>query len=203
MKVALIGITGRVGSRLADELLRRGHRVTGIARQPADVAPRQGLTVKQGDAATPAALAPLLAGHDAVISAGRFVSMDAAALLAAVKEAGAPRLLVVGGAGSLEVAPGRALIDTPEFPAAYRPEASAGVRFLQTLRGETAVDWTFLSPAALFEPGTRTGHFRLGGDQLMADAGGNSHISMEDYAIALVDELETPRHSRRRFSVAY
>ncbi len=203
MKVALIGITGRVGSRLADELLRRGHQVTGIARQAADVAPRQGLTVRQGDAAAPAALAPLLAGHDAVISAGRFVSMDAAALLAAVKEAGVPRLLVVGGAGSLEVAPGRALIDTPEFPAAYKPEASAGARFLQTLRGETAVDWTFLSPAALFEPGTRTGQFRLGGDQLMADAAGNSHISMEDYAIALVDELETPRHSRRRFSVAY
>ncbi len=108
MKVALIGITGRVGSRLADELLRRGHQVTGIARQPADAAPRQGLTVKQGDAAAPAALAPLLAGHDAVISAGRFESMDAAALLAAVKQAGVPRLLVVGGAGSLEVAPGRA-----------------------------------------------------------------------------------------------
>ncbi|OZI77052.1 NAD(P)-dependent oxidoreductase [Bordetella genomosp. 12] len=203
MKVALIGISGRVGTRVADELLRRGHEVTGIARQVAGVAPRQGLTVVPGDASAPAALAPLLAGHAAVISAGRFVSMEADALLAAVRQARVPRLLVVGGAGSLEVAPGQALIDTPQFPAAYKPEASAGLRFLQALRAQEAVDWTFLSPAALFEPGARTGRFRLGGDALMADAQGNSRISMEDYAIALVDELETPRHSRRRFSVAY
>jgi len=110
---------------------------------------------------------------------------------------------VVGGAGSLEVAPGVALIDTPQFPAAYKAEASAGRDFLNVLRGEQALDWTFLSPSALFEPGPRTGRFRLGTDSLLVDADGNSAISMEDYAIALVDELEQPNHSRQRFTVGY
>ena len=203
MKVALIGITGRVGSRVADELLKRGHQVTGIARNPADVNPQPGLTVKQGDATDPQALTPLLTGHDAVISASRFVSSDAKPLLSAVKDAGVPRLLVVGGAGSLLVAPGKMLIDTPEFPDAYKPEARAGVVFLDTLRQENVLNWTFLSPAALFEPGERTGTFRLGDDSLLVDAGGKSWISMEDYAIALADEIETPKHSRRRFTVGY
>ncbi|WP_028006697.1 NAD(P)-dependent oxidoreductase [Solimonas flava] len=202
MKIALIGISGRVGSRLADELLRRGHQITGISRQAGATA-RPGLTLHCADANDAAALAPLIAGHNAVISAGRFESTAAAPLLAAMRQAGVPRLLVVGGAGSLEVAPGVALIDTAGFPDAYKAEAGAGRRFLDTLRAETALDWTFLSPAALFEPGERSGHFRLGGDQLLVDAEGNSRISMEDYAIALADELEQPRHSRRRFSVAY
>ena len=143
------------------------------------------------------------AGHDAVLSALKFATSDAAALITAVKQAGVDRLLVVGGAGSLEVAPGRALLDTPDFPAAYRPEAEAGRRFLDTLRTERSLDWTFLSPAAEFVPGKRTGEFRLGGDQLLADANGRSWISMEDYAIAFVDELETPKHSRQRFTVGY
>ncbi|QGC72646.1 NAD(P)-dependent oxidoreductase [Bordetella parapertussis] len=203
MKIALIGITGRVGSRLADELLRRGHHVTGIARDPASVRPQPNLTARQGDAAVPEDLAPILAGHDAVISAARFVSLDAKPLLAAIHQAGVPRLLVVGGAGSLQVAPGVALIDTPEFPDAYKPEARAGVVFLDTLRREQEVEWTFLSPSALFEPGERTGEFRLGADLLLADDEGKSWILMEDYAIALVDELETPRHARRRFTVGY
>jgi len=203
MNIALIGITGRVGSRIADELLRRGHQVTGIARDPADVVPQPGLVARQGDATDPATLAPLLAGHDAVISAARFVSTDAKPLLAAVRSAAVPRLLVVGGAGSLRVAPGVMLIDTPEFPDAYKPEARAGVVFLDTLRRETALDWTFLSPSALFEPGERTGVFRIGDDELLADSEGKSWISMEDYAIALVDELESPRHVRHRFTVGY
>jgi putative NADH-flavin reductase len=203
MKVALIGITGRVGSRVADELLKRGHQVTGIARNPADVNPQPGLTVKQGDATDPQALTPLLTGHDAVISASRFVSSDAKPLLSAVKDAGVPRLLVVGGAGSLLVAPGKMLIDTPEFPDAYKPEARAGVVSLDTLRHEKVLNWTFLSPSALFEPGERTGKFKLGDDTLLADDEGKSWISMEDYAIALVDELEAPKHSRRRYTVGY
>lgn len=203
MNIALIGITGRAGSRIADELLRRGHQVTGIARDPAAVVQRPGLAARQGDATDPDSLAALLAGHDAVISATRFVSSGATPLIQAVRSAGVPRLLVVGGAGSLRVAPGVMLIDTPEFPDAYKPEARAGVVFLDTLRREKSLDWTFLSPSALFEPGERTGAFRVGGDELLADGEGKSWISMEDYATALVDELESPRHTQRRFTVGY
>jgi hypothetical protein len=203
MKVALIGITGRVGSRRAVELLNRGHAVTGIARNVDQVEARAGLVVKSGDATAASALAPLLAGHDAVVSASRFQTSDATALVGAVKKAAVTRLLVVGGAGSLEVAPGKALKDTPDFPPAYKPEASAGSEFLTTLRREHVLDWTFLSPSAEFAPGERTGAFRLGGDQLLVDANGKSWISMEDFAIAMVDELERPTHSRRRFTVGY
>ena len=203
MKIALIGVTGRVGSRLLAELLRRGHRVTGIARDTARLAGQPGLLLKNADAGQPAQLAPLLAGLDAVISALKFAPTDAAALIAAVKQAGVPRLLVVGGAATLEVAPGQILLDAPGFPAAYRPEAEGGRRFLDALRGERELDWTFLSPSAEFDPGERTGSFRVGGDALLSDARGKSWISMEDYAIALVDELETPTHSRQRFTAGY
>ncbi|WP_028079514.1 NAD(P)-dependent oxidoreductase [Solimonas soli] len=203
MNIAIIGISGRVGSRLAQELLRRGHRLTGIARNTAGIAAPAGLNVVRGDANDADALATLIAGHDVVISAGRFASTAPAPLLAALRKAGVGRLLVVGGAGSLEVAPGVALVDTPDFPAAYKPEALAGRDFLDALRGVVDIDWTFLSPAALFEPGERSGRFRIGGDRLLLDAQGNSRISMEDYAIAMADEIERPQHSRQRFSVAY
>nr|WP_288355301.1 NAD(P)-dependent oxidoreductase [uncultured Pseudomonas sp.] len=203
MKVVILGISGRVGSRLRHELLQRGHQVTGIARDVSNVPAQSGLTLASADVADAARLVPLLEGHDAVVSTTRFVGSDAPSLIAAVKAAGVTRLLVVGGAGSLEVAPGVALIDTPQFPAAYKEEASAGRDFLNVLRGEQALDWTFLSPSALFEPGQRTGRFRLGSDSLLVEADGNSAISMEDYAIALVDELEQAKHSRKRFTVGY
>ena len=202
--IAILGITGRAGSRIANELLERGHTVTGIARNVAGVAPREGLAAKAGDATQADALAPLLQGHDAVVSATRFDGgSDAATLVAATRHAGVPRLLVVGGAGSLEVAPGVAVVDTPNFPAAYKAEASAGRVFLNALRSEKQLDWTFISPSAVFEPGERTGQFRIGGDGLLSDAAGHSRISMEDYAIALVDEIEAPAHSRQRFTVGY
>jgi putative NADH-flavin reductase len=203
MKIALIGVTGQVGSRILAELLQRGHDVTGIARDPSRARPRPGLTLKAADATEVEALAAVLAGHDAVISATRFVSAEVTALVAASKRAGVKRLLVVGGAGSLEVAPGRQLIDTPDFPEAYKPEAAAGRAFLEALRGERELDWTYLSPSAEFVPGERTGKFRLGEDRLLVDAAGRSWIAMEDFAIALVDELETPKHSRRRFTIGY
>jgi uncharacterized protein len=203
-RIVILGITGRVGSRLADELLTRGHSVIGIARNVSTVSVRPGLTVRRADATRAEALVPLLRGHDVVISATRFAGgTEAGVLLSAVRQADVPRLLVVGGAGSLEVAPGLALVDTPEFPAAYKAEASAGRDFLRTLQQEKDLDWSFLSPSALLEPGARTTKFRLGGDQLLADAQGKSWISMEDYAIALADELESPKHSRRRFTVGY
>jgi putative NADH-flavin reductase len=202
MKIAIIGITGNVGSRLATEALARGHTVTGIARNPAKPAP-PGVTLKQGDANQPEQLAPLLRGHDAVISAANFRILPAAPLLRAVKAAGVSRLLIVGGAASLEIAPGVLLFDSPHFPPEYKPEAAAGMKFLEDLRAEPELDWTFLSPPAMFAPGVRTGKFRLGKDQLLSDGNGQSTISMEDFAIALIDELEHPQHLRQRFTVAY
>lgn len=202
--IALLGITGRAGSRIATELLQRGHTLTGIARNVSKATARPGLTLKAADATDAHALAEILQGHDLVVSSTPFVGgIDASTLIAAAKQAGVKRVVVVGGAGSLEVAPGVALIDTPEFPAIYKAEASGGRAFLQALRTERELDWTFISPSAFFEPGPRTGRFRLGGDQLLVDADGKSHISMEDYAIALADEIETPRHARTRFTVGY
>lgn len=202
MKVVIIGATGRVGSRLGSELLSRGHTIKGVALHVPAEAP-SGIEVLEADATNTDSLAPCLVGQDAVISASRFVTSDADALIAAVKKAGVKRLLVVGGAGSLEVAPGKALADTNGFPEAFKAEATAGARFLGRLRQERDLDWTFLSPSAEFAPGLRTGKFRLGGDQLLIDAAGKSHISMEDFAIAMADELERPAHSRRRFTVGY
>lgn len=203
MKVALIGASGHVGSRLLTELLKRGHQVTGIVPSPEKLQPRNGLTAKRGDVNDEAGLAPLLAGHDAVISAVKFQIITPQILIGAVKKLGVKRLLVVGGAGSLEVAPGLQLVDIPDFPEAYKSESLSGRDFLNILRGEQELDWTFLSPSAEFAPGVRTGRFRLGTDQLLIGADGKSRISMEDYAIALIDELETPRHSRERFTVGY
>lgn len=203
-RIALLGITGRAGSRIASELLARGHRVTGIARNTSDTPAQAGLTLQSADASRADAIAPLLQGHDVVVSAMRFDGGPTAdVLLDAVRQAGVRRLLVVGGAGSLEVAPGVALIDTPEFPEIYKAEAGAGRSFLDTLRSADDVDWTFVSPGAVFEPGTRTGAFRTGGDALLVDDAGNSAVSMEDYAIAFADEIEHPVHVRERFSVAY
>ena len=203
MKVALIGASGNVGSRILAELLVRRHEVTGIVRHPEKLRPHVGLTVKRGDVNDESKLAQILAGHAAVISSVKFQSIEPRSLIEAVKKAGVKRLLVVGGAGSLEVSPGVQLVDTPDFPEAYKPEALAGRDFLNVLRREWDLDWTFLSPSALFVPGERTGKFRLGTDRLLVGSGGESKISMEDYAIALVDELETPRHPRQRFTLGY
>jgi putative NADH-flavin reductase len=144
MIIALIGATGRVGSRLATELLSDGHAVTGIALHvPPDVRP--GLTVLEADATRPDSLAPRLMGHDGVISALRFVTSDADALIAAVKTAGVKRLLVVSGAGSLEIAPGKTLMDTDGFPDAFKAKTNARARFLEKLMSDPDIDWAFLS----------------------------------------------------------
>lgn len=203
MKVALIGASGFIGSRLLAELASRGHIVTAIVRNPEKVASLPGVTAVKGDIFDKDGLAKLLAGHDAAISAVHFTASDPEALLAAVKQSGVKRYLVVGGAGSLEVAPGVKLFDTPEFPTIYLDEAKKGGVFLDLLKREPTLDWTFLSPSALIQPGERTGKFRLGDDQLLVDDKGKSTISAEDYALALIDELEKPAHSRRRFTVGY
>lgn len=159
--------------------------------------------MQAADAMNVTQLAPALTGHDAVVSAMKFASLDPHMLIAAVKQAGVARLLVVGGVGSLDVAPGKTLAGTPDFPDAYRREATGGRACLDALRAERELDWTMLSPSAEFVPGARTGRFRLGGDQLLSDAQGKSWVSMEDFAIAMVDELETPRHPRQRVTVGY
>jgi len=202
MKIALIGATGNAGSRILAELSRRGHAVTAIARNPQKIPELKGVTPLQADANDVGGLAAALRGHDVVISSVHFTASDPNKLIEAVHAAGVGRYLVVGGAGSLEVAPGVKLIETPEFPAIYKAEAAAGGAFLDLLRREARLDWTFLSPSALFVAGERTGKFRLGGDQLLTNEKGSS-ISFEDYAVAMADEIEKPAHSRQRFTVGY
>lgn len=202
MKIALIGASGNAGSRILKELSDRGHAVTAIARTPDRIAALPGVTAVAGDLDQPDALTETLRGHDAVISSVHFAATDAARLIDVVRASGVTRYLVVGGAASLEVAPGQRLLDQPDFPEAYKVEATAGAAFLDRLRSVEDLDWTFLSPSAMFVPGERTGRFRLGTDQLLSNVQGSS-ISFEDYAIALADEIEQPRHIRQRFTVGY
>jgi uncharacterized protein len=203
MKIAVIGASGNAGSRITTELARRGHSVTAIARNHEKIAAQANVTPTRGDVMDQAGLARLLAGHDAAISSVHFLASDPAKLIGAAKESKVGRYLVVGGAGSLEVAPGVRLVTTPGFPVAYKAEAEKGAAFLDLLRAEKELNWTFLSPSALFTAGERTGKFRLGIDQLLTAADGKSSISFEDFAVALADEIERPAHIRQRFTVGY
>lgn len=202
-KIAIIGATGRAGSQLLEEALRRGHSVTAIARNTAKIGQRSGVLTREVDVADSAALQAAVAGHDVVISAAHFSTIPADAIIDPVKKAGVKRLLVVGGAGSLLLPGGGKVIDSPGFPEEYKAEASAGGVYLDTLRKEQDLDWTFLSPSAEFVEGERTGQFRLGQDDLLVNAQGRSWISFADYAIAMLDEVEKPAHRRQRFTVGY
>lgn len=213
MKLALIGATGYVGAALLEEALNRGHQVTALVRHPEKLAQHAGLTALRADVHDVAALAEQLRGHDAVLSAfnpgwgladirEQFIA-GSRAITAATKAAGVQRLLVVGGAGSLYVAPGQQLIDSEGFPAEYKEGAEGARQALNLLRDERELEWTFLSPAAHLEPGPRTGQFRLGGDELLLKDGQPGHVSVADLAVALLDETEQPRHVRRRFTLAY
>ena len=202
-KIAVVGATGNVGSRLVGEALRRGHTVTALARDTSALEPRPGLTTQNVDALDADALAAAIAGHDAVFSATRFASVSEEAIAGPVKRSGVRRLLVVGGAGSLYAAPGQRVLDLPDFPDAYKPEATAGAAFLDALRRERDIDWTFVSPSAEFVPGARTQKFRLGVDELLIDSSGRSWISFDDYAIAFLDEFESDAHVRQRITVGY
>ncbi len=202
MKVAVVGGTGRAGSQIVEELARRGHQVTALSRHP-DKAPKgAGITAKAADIHDAKAMAELLKGHDVVVSALRFSDAPAAEVIGVVKASGVARYLVVGGAASL-LAGGQRLFDSPHFPEAYKPEAGAGIAFLTALKAEPGLDWTFLSPSMIFDGAERTGQFRLGKDDLLTAADGKSSISFPDYAIAMVDEIEAPKHSRQRFTVGY
>ena len=210
MKVALYGATGKSGSRILKELASRGHQVIAIVRDPSKLTQTgPGVQVKQDDLSDPKKIAAAVDGAEAVISAYAPPQNDVRALVGvtqrqveALGQKPKARLIVVGGAGGLNVAPGIMLVDSPYFPEPYQPIARAHVEAFNVLRA-SKIDWTYLAPAAYFEPGERTGKFRLGKDELIANAQQESRISMEDYAIALVDELEKPRHRRQRFSVGY
>ncbi|CAI1673373.1 TPA: NAD(P)-dependent oxidoreductase [Serratia fonticola] len=213
MKVAIIGATGFVGRRVVDEALARGLQVTAIARQKKDLPDNANLTIALGDVADGPWLAQQLAGHDVVISAYNpgwaeadlyeKTAKGAQQILAAVKQSAVKRLLYVGGAGSLEVAPGVELVDTPQFPENIRPGALAVRDLRNVLKKETQLDWTYLSPAALLEPGKRTGQFRLGTTQLLMKGDAPANISVEDLAVAIIDEVEKPQFIKAQFTAAY
>jgi uncharacterized protein len=203
MKIAVIGASGNAGSRITKELASRGHTVTAIARNPEKIAKLPNVTAAKGDVMDQAGLTRLIAGHDVAVSSVHFLASDPATLIAAARDAKVGRYLVVGGAGSLEVAPGVRLVTTPDFPAQYKAEAEKGGAFLDLLRQQQTLNWTFLSPSALFTAGERTAKFRLGTDQLLTATDGKSWISFEDFAVALADEIERPAHINKRFTVGY
>jgi uncharacterized protein len=212
MKVAVFGAAGSIGRAITAELLARGYTVTAITRSGAPV---EGLVVKvaTGDAADPASVARLAVGQDAVVSAiGPQHDAESAedslvggarGLIDGLRKAGVRRLVVVGGTGSLEVAPGTRLLDTADFPPAWMPTALAHAAALDLYSGADHLDWTYVSPAAVIEPGERTGAFRIGGDQLLADEAGESRISIPDFAIAIGDVLERSEAIRRHITIAY
>ncbi len=212
MNVALIGATGFIGSGLLKELLSRGHRVTALVTHPEKLELHHSLKAIRIDVLDTAALAQHLKGHDAVISAFsghaqpdvyNYYVRGIHSILAASKTAQTPRLLVVGGAGSLQAAPGTDVVDNPEFPAQWKATALGAREALRLLRSEKDLNWTMLSPSAMIAPGRRTGKFRLGTDQLLVNTEGKSAISLEDYAVAMINELEQPAHPRSRFTVGY
>lgn len=203
MKIAIIGATGNVGTRLVNEALNRHHAITAIARDISKLTKRPGLVTTAGDVTKPDELLPFLKGHDAIISSLRFVDAEAPRLIDLVRRSEVKRYLVVGGAASLEVSPGQILLNDANFPVAYKPEATAGKAFLDALREVSDLHWTFLSPSAFFGPGERTGKFRISHNSLLTAPDGKSSISYEDYAVAMIDEVETPRHIQARFTVGY
>lgn len=213
MNVALLGATGFVGAALLKEALDRGHTVTAISRNPAKLGKRNGLIPRAGDVYDPASLAALIQGNDAVISAFNPGWKDpnlyadqvrgTTSIISAVKMASIKRVLWVGGAGGLTIKPGLRVVDSPDMPEWVRPGSLATINALEQLRQEPELEWTFLAPSAEMAPGERTGKFRLGGDQLLVDSDGQSKISVEDFAVAMIDEMEHPDHLRERFTVGY
>lgn len=197
MDVVLFGATGVIGSRIVAELQQRGHAVKPATRATG------------ADVTDPQSVATVATGADAVVSAISARGTDytlaevAASLVEGLRGAGVRRLLIVGGAGSLEVAPGRRLVDTPDFHEEWKPEALAQADALDFYRRVDDLDWTYVSPAAVIRPGRRTGSYRQSGDALLVDDDGHSEISAEDYAIAIADLLEQDAAHRERVSVAW
>ena len=208
MRVVVYGATGKAGSRIVTELIARGHAVTAVARSVSGLP--SGVKTAVDDLSSVDGIAAIIKGADAVVSAyapppndtDQLIGVTERQIAALHKTGGDVRLIVVEGAASLEVAPGVTLLNSGHLPAEWLPIARSHEKVLRLLE-KSDINWTYFSPAAFFAPGTRTGKFRLGGDQLISDEHGNSRISMEDYAIALVDELEKPAHVRARFTIGY
>lgn len=197
MNIVLFGSTGMIGSRIAAELERRGHHVTGANRSNGT------------DITDPESVAAAVAGADAVVCAISARGVDytlsdvARSLIAGLRQAGVQRVVIVGGAASLQVESGGRLLDTPDFPEEYKAEASQGADALEIFRQTDDLDWCYVSPAAFIHPGERTGTYRLGGDQLLVDANGTSEISAEDFAIAIADLVDSGEHARERVTAAW
>lgn len=203
MKMAIIGATGNIGSKIVSEALERGHAVTGIARHGDKLKKEKGLTALSCDLSNEKRLADGIRGQDAVIVSVRHDLCDVKHVYNACRQAGVKRVLIVGGAASLEVSPGVMLIDTPGFPDEIKVQATPAVEALKHIRGIKDLDWTFISPSIMIVPGERTGKFRIAGDELLKDEKGDSRISQEDFAVALIDEVEKPKFIRKRFTVGY
>jgi hypothetical protein len=214
MKVVVVGATGMVGSKLVEEAIDRGHVVTAVSRSAAKLPLHDRITPIQADVHDTGTLARAFAGQDAILHAftpprlsveERVEQQRAGTLsiIAAAKSAGVRRILAVGGAGTLVVAPGVRNMDRPEFPAIWEGGAKSTALIKDLLMADPDLDWTFLCPSHDLFAGERTGKFRLGMDQMLVDATGKSSISVADYAVAMIDELEHPKHSRRRFTVGY
>src|SRR5688572_3774368 len=217
LKVALIGASGFVGTALLNELLERGHEVTALTRDAANIKKEhQFLNVVQANILNDTELAEKVQGHDAVISAFNagwtnpnlyedFLN-GSKTIQNGVKRSGVKRFIFVGGAGSLHTPDGGQFVDTPEFPEQIKPGATAARDYLNHLKTEKELDWTFLSPALEMHQGTsgeRRGKYRIGQDTPVFDENGRSVASVEDTALAIVDELEYPIHTRKRFTIAY
>ncbi|MBU1310566.1 MAG: NAD(P)H-binding protein [Gammaproteobacteria bacterium] len=212
MELVILGASGFIGSAITAEALSRGHQVTAVVSRPERIVAQAGLTVVGLDINDSAALTRVLNGKAVVISAfsghaqqdvkGYYLTAFNSVLSAATAGK-VGRLLVVGGAASLLLPDGSRLLDSPGFPAAYRPTAEGAAAVLQQLREQSALSWSFLSPAAEIFPGDKTGQYRLGLDHLLTDAAGKSRISTGDYAVAMLEEAEQPQHVNQRFSIAY
>lgn len=212
MKIALIGASGFVGSAVLKEAIARGHSVTAVARHPDKIAPADGVTAIGADIGDVQKLAGLLRDHDVAVSAfnGGWGDPDiyakhlagSEAIVGAAKQAGV-RLIVVGGAGSLLAPDGSQIVDSPQFPAEWKDGARAARDALAALRQDAWNNWAFISPAAHMAPGQRTAKFRLDLDHPVLDEKGESHISVEDLAVAILDEAETPKHTGKRFTLGY
>jgi uncharacterized protein len=203
MNIVLAGATGNIGSRILDEALQRGHRVTGLTRDPAKLAAREGLEAKKASTTEVAAFADALKGHDAAILSVKWNENDVHRVLDALRKGGVKRCLFVVGAGSLLRTDGRTHFDHMAEKGIQPPTSKPAALALAEVQKVTDLEWTAISPPASIQAGERTGKFRLGRDHLLEDDKGKSEISREDFAIAILDEIEKPKHIRQRFTAAY